>query len=918
MPEWKASIRERLRSLRLAPEREAEIVDEIAQHLEDRHREMRARGLEERAAETAVWRELEEEDVLARGLTMSERSRLADLPPPGAPERGRWLAALWQDIRYSVRSLRQQPTFAFTVLLALALTIGPTTAIVSVTNWMFWRPLPGVTNPDEMSVVWFGSWSSAESFSVSRISYSNLADLSAGLTTAAGLAGVQEVRGNLAVADGLPRMIGVSYVTHDFFRVLGLAISPGRTFQPEEDRGAYGAPVVIVSRRFAEHHFGSAAGALDAPLVLNRKPFRVIGVVASDFRGTRTISDIDAWITGATSSYLNDAPGADLLSSRTYRSPFYQFVARVAPNATHAQMQAELHAQVRRLADVHPDVNAQYRETSAHVFPGLNLEPLARSTTWMTGQILLGIAGLLLALGCANAANMFIARAIRRRAEIGVRRALGATGARLAQLQLVESCGLAFIGAALGVAVALVLKEMMQHWLFPETAGTIDPIPIDLRVLSVTAGAAVSVGVLSGLASAWLATRADIEGGYVRAGSRTATRAPRLRSALAVAQLSLSLALLVGALLLVGTLRHLRSVELGFDPTHATVFRPRFTGVLSSPEKILAYDRALMEALATSFPRAATIASNGPVDVFNTSRVLSGGDGSVSSIELRTRGVAGNYFEVMKTPFVAGRTFTADESFVTAPLEMTPIVINETFARRFFGAGDPLGRLVHRARYRQPAVALSVIGVVRDSRASDLTREPEPVAYFPLGRNDVGVNQAAIVVRSSRPLVDVIREVQSAAARVNRDVPLWEPERVLDAIDRTIRVERLFAGVFGWMSVIAFLLAAIGLHGLVAQVTQERAREFGIRLAIGATRASIARLVARYVLTISASGVAIGLGLAWLGTPFVKSMLFGVTELDPIIYLTAVCLLAVIVGIASAWPAFRATRVQPVDILRAE
>jgi hypothetical protein len=312
------------------------------------------------------------------------------------------------------------------------------------------------------------------------------------------------------------------------------------------------------------------------------------------------------------------------------------------------------------------------------------------------------------------------------------------------------------------------------------------------------------------------------------------------------------------------------------------------------------------------------MASHAPLDRPNGGEVLPEGAGSTRTLRVGTKGVVGNYFEVMKTAFIAGRTFTVDESFAAAPLEMTPIVINETLARRLFGPGDPVGRLVHFARGIRAARDLPVVGVVRDARASDLTAEPEPVAYFPLGRYDFGLTQASIVVRSGRPLNEIAREVRSASARIDRGVPIGEPDRVTDAIDRTIRIERLFAGVLSWLSAIAFVLAAVGLHGLVAQTTTERTREFGIRLAIGATRASIARLVARYVLTISVCGTVIGLGLAWLGTPLVKSMLFGVTELDPKTYLLAVGILAAIVAIASAWPAFRATRVQPVDVLRAE
>ena len=920
MPDWRAEIRARLAPLRLAPLREAEIVEEVAQHLEDRHREVLARGAGEASAVAAAWRELERNDVLRRELVRSERPRPTEGPPPGAPAHGWWFDALWRDLRGAVRSLRKQPVFAATVLSALALSIGPTTAVVSFGNWLFWRPLPGLADPGRLGTVQFGTSPRQDYVIVDSLSATQLADMGRGLTTATGLAGVQEEDASLVIGDEVPRVVGLAEVTVDFFEVLGVRPVAGRTFVPDEDRGPLGAPLVVVSERFARRSFGSPGAALDRRLDLNLQPFRVIGVMPAGFSGVSSTSNVDVWITGAAQTYLDNA-GPPAPGSEPYQMEYATVIARLAPHAGVPQVEAELGGRVRALADVDPAEKKLFTAASARLFPGLGLDPRLQPQMRTMFGVLLAIAAVLLVLGCANVSNMLIARAIRREREITVRRALGASGWRLVQLQIVESCVLGVGGASLGLALAYVLKQVVQTLLFPTTGDPLRPVPIDLRVLGFTVIAALLVGTIAGLAPAWLSARGRLIGLPGSSALRTTTRVPRLRSALAAVQLALSLTLLIGALLLVATLRNLHAVDLGFDPANLPTFRMNLRAQKYDQTRALAFDQDLLHSLA-ALPSltGATIASQAPFVGRMGMRLVPPGAPEANTLQVLSNGIVSNYFQVLGIPVIHGRTFTGAEVFASTSMDDTmPVILSEALAHRLFGDADPVGRTVHLpARANTPALEFPIVGVVRDAHLHDFSGDPDLLVYQPLGRSSAGWSQVVVMVRSSRPSVEVDGEVRASAARLDRYLPLTGGEPLSVYIDGHVRQQRLFATMLTWVSVLAFVLAAVGLHGLVAQATTERAREFGIRMAIGASRRAIVRLVGRYVLVVAASGVVAGLALASVATRLLSAMLFGVGALDPVTYIVAVALMAFVVVLAAAWPALRATRVPVVDVLRAE
>jgi predicted permease len=529
---------------------------------------------------------------------------------------------------------------------------------------------------------------------------------------------------------------------------------------------------------------------------------------------------------------------------------------------------------------------------------------------------LLAVGGVLLLLGCANVANLLVFRAARREHEIAVRKALGASGARLLQLQLTESWMLAVSGAALGLVLAVYLKQLIDQLLFPRPPGMSFSVPMDFRVLIATIGLALVTGTLAALAPAWLVTRTR---GLAALGRTTVTwsRAPKLRGALAILQLALTLTLLIGALLLVSTLRNLRGIDLGFDPRDVTVVNVTLDDHGYDRARTLVYHAQVLTALqARGDFDAVTLAQLPPFGSSTLVRIVPPDAAPKETLSVRANGVSADYFRVLSQSIVRGRTFTSDEAAGLG--DGTPLIVNETLARRLFGTVDAVGRTVKLARTAANAERdLMVVGVARDSRWRSIEGEQDAFLYQPFG-HFYRVASSVYMIKSTLPAQQVGEIANSIAARTASSIPLYMARPLSTGIDRELNQQRLFAWMLSLLAGLGFVLAALGLYGLVAQATVERRREFGIRLALGAAAGDIARLVARFALIVSSAGIIIGLTLTFFGTRLIQSMLFGVSPLEPLVYVAAVSTLAAVVALACAGPAWRAMRVPAVEVLRAE
>ena len=926
MPDWRPEIRTRLAKLRLAPERETEIVEEVAQHLDDRYRELRSAGRTDDEAAAEAWRELESADVLGREVSRVERPRPLDLPAPGADSKGRVFSALLADIRFAFRTLRKNPSFSIPVLLAMALSIGPTTAILSLSNWLLWRPLPGVQGSNELGVAWFGRWfKDGEGMSPVGVSQQNIADLKGAAKSIVAFAVAQEGGGDtLVIGDRLPEVTRTAAVTPDFFQSLGLSIRVGRDFQPADDLGPLGSPVAIIGDGLARLAFGSPAEAIGKRLALNRQPFEVIGVAPEGFGGIDRLGQVKVWFTHATRPYVL---GVKDTSRYTQRGGGFasMFVVRLAPGHTWSDVETELTNLSAGLATSHPEDNQKFlagpnREAvTPRVFPGLGEDPLGRPRTKRTVTLLIAVASVLVLLGCANVANLMVFRISNREREVAVRKALGASSARLIQLQLTESWLLAISGAGFGLTLALVLKSVLQNLMFPSAAGITPDVPIDVRVLGLTLAVATGTGLVSGLAPAWISSRSRLASALGRSGTRSVFRTPKLRSGLAAVQLSLSLTLLIGAVLLVTTVRNLHAVDLGFNPQHVTTMGLSLSSQGYTPATALPFWERLQESIhaGSQFENAA-IGTVAPFGSKFISRVIPPGENAADVIDVATGGVTETYFRTVGMTFLRGRNFTAEEVFVPPGADPIPAIVSESMARRLYGSVDVIGRLVRFAKNAShPDLDLPIIGVVRDAKDS-LTGEPDPFVFMPIGRFEYGAMRATIIVRSTRSAPEVTASTRTLVASLDKSLPVSPGVPLLTQVERRMSQQRLFAWTLSILGGLGFTLAALGVYGLVAQATSERAREFGIRMAIGASRSQIARLVFRFAAMIAALGTAGGILLAYLGSRAVASMLFGITALDPRVYLVAIGALALVVAAACAIPAIRAMRVQPVDVLRAD
>lgn len=917
MAEWRRELVEHLAGLRLRPERESEIVEELSQHLDDRVRELIAAGADPAAARAAALADLDAPGELARRLRDVEAPSPQQLPPPGSPARGWWLHDRWQDSRHAVRALRRRPGFAVTVIATLALTIGPTTAILSVGNWLLWRPAPGVSDPSRLAVVWFGEWRSERSVSPSGVSYLNLDDLRSASRTLSGIAGLQEGRANLAVGALPPAVTGVGWVTANVLDVLGIRMVAGRTFVPEDDELPYGGHVAVVSEGLARRAFGEPANAIGQRVLLNGRPLSVIGVLPAEFTGIEPFSRVDVWYPGAAYEHVNHFTNPRPVT-RT-NGLFYSFVARLAPGVSADAAQAELDVLVPALAEQYPEENEKFTSVRARVFAGLGPRVLQRDRYAKLVVVLLAVGGTLLLVGCANVANLLMVRGVRTRRERAIRLALGASRSRLVLLHLTETALVTLSGAALGVAVAFWLAQLIAMLILPGTdPGTLPHVPLDARVLVMTLGVSGLCGLAAGLAPALMASGVEPGSALAEGGSRSVTSTHRLRTGLAVVQFALSLALVTGALMLVTTLRHLHAVPLGFDPAEVSlhILDPRTHGY--APDRARTYLDDILERVRQA--PGITTASLSRLYPFGSGfsmRVQAPAGGDQPHIDVYANAVTAAYFDVLRIPLVRGRLFSEDETAGRGDSDV--IIIGERLSRRLFGEVEPIGqRVLLPSTAQSPVRELRVVGVVRDVRWNSVLDEPPLFLYGPFGHAAFPMSYATLLVRSPLPQREVAARVGAAALEVDPTLPVQHSRALSAEIDRSLADRRVFAWMLSLLGWLGFVLAAVGLYGLLAQGVTERTRELGIRIALGSSRTRVFGLVLRQAVWIGTFGTAAGLMLAYFGSRLIDAQLVGVTRLDISVYLTAAASLAAVVLVASLWPARAATRIEPVEALRSE
>ena len=912
---WRTQLAARLAPLRLRPEREADIIDELSQHLDDQIRELVSGGADPDAAVRNALAELDAPGVLAQRLRAIETPAPAWLPPPGTPARGRWFSARWLDLRHSLRSLLRTPAFTATVVITMALTIGPTTAMLSIANWLVWRPVPTVKSPERLGVVTFATFRD-DSYSPNRVSPMTIAELLNGSRTLEAMSGTTERALSVAIDGRIAEMLTVGPSDASLFDTLGLRPGAGRFFTAAEDVLPYGVLVAVVSDGFARRSFATPEGAIGKHVVVSGRRLEIVGVAPRVFRGITPLSTVDVWFPGAASRYVSHIPVSENVTRRD--GSFYDFVVRRRADATFTQAQSELDVLTAALFQRDPEQNSQFKTVRGRLLPGLGPDLFSRTRNADTIRRLLVIGAILVVLGCANVANLLMFRGFRRSRDFAVRLSLGASRARLLQAQLVESCLLTLAGAAVGLGLAAATKRMMVLWVTP-AAATADPtVPIDTPVLLATLALSIVAGLSAGLLPAWVVIRQRASHSLSHVSARGTLPGRRLRAAFASLQLALSLAMLVGALLMVTSVRGLLRVGVGFDPNGVTVHSVGLRSQGYAPPEALLYLRDLDTRLAaTPGLTSASFAQSYPLMPNWRFPVLVPGGDSKTRLEVQGNGVGPRYFEVVGIPLLRGRAFTGDEALGASVPADRPMILSRALATRLFGTDDVVGRRFEIPEGKIISVA-TVVGVVGDTVSDLISGAPALSAYEPLRRLELSLGTTQILVRSPLPARVATDLVRRAAAEIDAALPVAGNVPLQSVVDRRMVDQRLFAGVLSLLGALGFVLAAVGLYTLLAQTVSERTREFGIRMAIGASRRQVFALVVRYAMSIAAVGGATGVVLALFGTRLVESQLFRVTARDPLVYAAAAGALIIVVLLAAVWPARAATRVEPIEALRTD
>jgi predicted permease len=857
----------------------AEMRDHLAQATE----RLMARGLSREDAELEARREFGNVGVLAE---------------QGRDARGAsWVETARGDARYAIRALRHNPTFALVAILSLGIGIGANTAIFGLINALILRPLP-VEQPERLAVVGVAG----DILDFSNPLFESFRDRAAAIGT---VAATGPASFNLA-SSGVERLVAGAYVSGDYFRAAGVRAAMGRTLTRDDDvRGC--APVAVVSHAFWRSELGSRPDVVGSRLTLTEKPYTIVGVAAPGYSGIVVGDPESVWIPLCLDRSL---------TARTY----WWLTAIVRSNGqSEEQLNSQLAAVSR--ATFGGAIPEHYDAKGAEEFLGQRITaiPAANGMSAMRGQYasalwaLMGMVAIVLLISCANVANLLLARGAARAREVAIRVAIGASRARIMRQMLTECALLALGGAVLGVALGQWINRALLSLIGPGGGAALD-VPLDTRMVAFTAALAALTVILCGIVPAWRATLVDPQSVMKAGTARGGSSRFRIGRVLVVAQCALALTVVTAAGLLVGTLRRLTSTELGFDPKGVVLATVNLKREQQGLGNNLDVQRAVLDAIrAIPGVRDAAIANLTPVGrgAWNGPIATDG----MAPAPPRERlswfnSVSDGYFRTLRTRIVAGREFDASDTKGSARVA----VVNEAMARKYLGGGNPVGK-TFRIDYGETKPTLQVVGLVENAKYRNLRAVEEPIVYMPAAQDTDGWARPTYVVRSDAPSKATSDAIAAAAARVDPRMSLRI--RTLDEqVEASVQRERVLAVLSGSFGAIAFVLAMIGLYGVMAYTIARRRLEIGVRIALGAARGRVVSMVLGEVGRLMAIGVVIGGIAAYAATPLMKQFLYGLEPNDPGTIIVAIAILSGGAILAGAIPARRAASLQPVEALR--
>jgi len=814
--------------------------------------------------------------------------------------------SLVSNLRFAARMLRRNPAATIAAVAVMALGIGANTTIFSVVDAVLLRPL-NVAEPERLVSVYTSQVGGRPHGNTSYPDYIDYKERNEVFSVLA----AQSIAPMALEGRDQPRIVMGQLVSWDYFAALGVVPELGRTFLPEEDQAFGTHPVAVLSHGTWESQFGSDPEIVGTTVRINDYPFTVIGVAPAGFRGLVTIIEPAVWAPLAMAERA--LPYTPNIESRI--DPWLQLVGRLRPGVSASDAQAALDVLSANLALEYPDLNRGKGIAVEPLEDGRLGTPEATAGGWRLNAMLMGVAGLVLLIACFNVAAVQLANATGRLREISLRHALGASRWRIIQQLLLESILLALIASAAGVWIAALGIDALQA-LLPRTEVPLElPSSLDHRVLVFTLVLAVTAGVLSGLAPALQASRASHSEtlkarGYSISQGRSSTR---LQKALVVAQVALSLALLYGAGLLVKSLQSALAIDTGFELRSGVVL-PVNLGFSQYDEREgrVLRQELLHRAMTLPGVESAALAAFVPLGLTHGHHDVhvEGYEPAPNELMLVKRNmVSAGYFETMGIRVLRGRAIDQRDVENSEPVAM----VNETMARRFWPDGDPLGRTVHA----DLGITYRVIGVIEDGKYSSLSSGPEPYLVLPLTQSEYvqRVNLVAKTRDNPRAIVEpLLSEVQALAPGLPSSTVLTIPEYLQYSIGN-FKAPAVLVSSFG---LIALLLASVGLYGVMFHSVSQRTREFGVRLALGATEDGVVRMVLGQGLNTTLIGVGVGLVLALILARALAGLLLDVSALDPVVFTLAAATMLAIGQLASYLPARSASRIDPVTTLRAE
>src|SRR5437763_5460152 len=827
------------------------------------------------------------------------------------------MISLWKDLRYGLRALRLSPGFTLIAILTLALGIGANTAIFQLIDAIRLRTIP-VKNPEELATVRIADrhWGSGQfSGPYSQLSFpmwEQIRDRQQGFSQIAAWSAQQF---NLATG-GEIRYAKTLRVSGEFFQVLGVEPFLGRLLGPADDQPGCALGAANISYAFWQRNFGGDPSIVGKRLSLDGNSFEIVGVTSPGFTGISVGDTFDAVVPICIEPIVS--PRNNRLTIR--HAWWLASVGRLKPGWSVARANAQIKAVTPAILQetIPPFYDSEgikkYLAYQLGVFQAgtgfSNLRQDSETPLWL----LLGISGLVLLIACANLANLMLARTGAKEQQITIRLALGATRGRMIRELLSESILLASAGSLGGLFLALAVSRMLVAFL--STAGNriFLELPTDWRVLEFATALAVLTTVLFGLAPAFRATRVE-PAALLQSGSRGMTGGRErfsLRRILVVSQVAISVVLLMGALLFARSLHNLTALNLGFRQNGILITSVDFNRLQIPEDRYTEYKRQLVKAVKAipgveSAAHAMLVPFGG--SSWNDDVITEGSDEDKGVAWLNY--VGPGYFQTVGTPLLAGRDFDDQDSATSVKVA----IVNQAFVRKIFKGADPLGK-----RFRiheppgKPRPLYEIVGVTGDNKFQNMHEEFLPFMYFPATQQEKPSPDDQILIRSSLPLTTLMGSLKQTIAEVNPGIDL--DFRVLKTrIHDSLLQDELMATLSGFFGFLAALLAAIGLYGVISYMVVQRTREIGIRMAIGAKRADVVKMILREAGVLTVAGLVIGTALALGSAHAAKSLLYGLKPRDPLTLVMAVILLSAVAALASFLPARRASKLDPLTAL---